>query len=222
MNRATRDKFATRTDQTALDGGNACWETAPKVFAKLNEDFGPFDLDLTANTSNHLAPWFGPGSPLSMEIDGADRACTDCLIVPWHRFGHNGYSNPPYGPFVAKVLSKAVAEANAGFRSTFLLPLRVTAAFRAFVLHGASDLLLCTSRLVFFENGLPRCSYDKQGRPHADTAMFDSMIVRYAPQARKRDVCPRLAEWDVPIHVTRAHVEQWAALHPYRPKAVGE
>jgi hypothetical protein len=97
MNRATRDKFATRTDQTALDGGNACWETAPKVFAKLNEDFGPFDLDLTANTSNHLAPWFGPGSPLSMEIDGADRACTDCLIVPWHRFGHNGYSNPPYG-----------------------------------------------------------------------------------------------------------------------------
>lgn len=63
MNRATRDKFASGTDQADLTTGNACWETAPLVFQKLAEDFGPFDIDLTADAQRALCRvWFGPDS----------------------------------------------------------------------------------------------------------------------------------------------------------------
>ena len=48
MNRETRDKFASGTDQADLTTGNACWQTPPAIFAQLNHDFGPFEIDLTA------------------------------------------------------------------------------------------------------------------------------------------------------------------------------
>jgi hypothetical protein len=49
MDNATKNKLTSGTDQADLTTGNACWETPPLVFAKLNEDFGPFDVDLTAD-----------------------------------------------------------------------------------------------------------------------------------------------------------------------------
>jgi hypothetical protein len=204
MNRATRDKFASGT-QKDLTSGNACWQTAPAVFDQLCHDFGgPFDVDLTADASNHLCDvWFGPGSPHH----------TDALTAPWRTFGSRGYSNPPYGPFVARILPKAKAEAANGFTSLFLLPLRVTEAFRWYVLRGASDLILTKKRLVFFEQGAPRCSYDRHGRPRADCAMFDSMLVRYVPGWTGR---PRLSEWKVPPHVTPDMIDRWAAAHPFK------
>lgn len=202
MNRETRDKFASGT-QKDITSGNAVWETAPAIFEGLVESYGPFYIDLTADAQRALLPtWFGPGSPHGI----------NALVALWHVFGSSGYSNPPYGPFIGRILPKAKAEAAEGFRSLFLLPLRVTAAFRAHVLRGASDLILPDKRLVFFENGLPRCSYDKAGRPHADCAMFDSMLVQY--QFGKWDR-PRLTEWKVPPHVSAADIERWVALHPY-------
>ena len=78
MKRETRDKFASGTKQSDLTTGNACWETPPAVFAKLSEDFGPFDVDLTADARRHLCPvWFGPDSPvecfdaITRPVDGA-------------------------------------------------------------------------------------------------------------------------------------------------------
>ncbi len=200
MNRATRDKFVKRTDQTALTSGNACWETAPLVFARLNEDFGPFDIDLTADARRNLCRvWFGPGSEYE----------TDALSAAWRDYGCNGYSNPPYGDFVKMMLRKAKEEALAGFTSTLLLPLRVTRAFKDYVLDGASDLLLCDKRLVFFEAGVPRCSMDRKGKLRPDTALFDSMIVRYTPG---RHGAPRLGLWKVPKHVMAEDLDR-AAFH---------
>lgn len=212
MNRATRDKFATRT-QADLTTGNACWETAPIIFEQLNADHGPFEIDLTADAQRALCPlWFGPGSPAGEY---------DALTAEWHTYGTRGYSNPPYGPFVGRrgpkgvhlgILPKAKIEAEQGFTSEFLLPLRITGAFRQYVLRGASDVILPTKRLVFFENGLPRCSYNEKGKPRADVAMFDSMLVRYRPGTWDG---PRISEWTVPKHVLKSHIEQWVALHPY-------
>lgn len=63
MNNETKNKLTSGTDQADLTTGNACWETPPLVFRKLNEDFGPFDVDLTADAQRHLCPtWFGPDS----------------------------------------------------------------------------------------------------------------------------------------------------------------
>lgn len=173
MNRATRDKFASGTNQTDLTTGKACWETPPLVFAKLNADFGPFDLDLTADATRALrAKWFGPGG-----------LYPDALKASWLDHGERGYSNPPYGPFVQQLLEKAKAEAERGFSSTLLLPMRVTAAFRRCVLRngtrlGASDLLFCDSRITFFEDGLPRLNeknFLEKHRAVGDPAMFDSI-----------------------------------------------
>lgn len=202
MDRKTRDKFVSGT-QDDLTTGNACWETAPAVFKKLSADFGPFDIDLTADARNHLLPvWFGPGSEHH----------SDALEAQWHTYGSNGYSNPSYGPFAAMMLEKAKREAHSfGFTSTLLLPMRVTKAFRAHVLRGASELLFCDARLVFFEGGAPRINkknFEKENRLTPDPALFDSIIVRYAPGIHVR---PKIGEWHVPPHVTREDLERAAA-----------
>lgn len=193
MNRETRDKLVSGTDQNDLTTGNACWETPPIVFAKLNEDFGPFDIDLTADGQRHLCPiWFGPASP---------KHEYDVLSAPWLIFGRNGYSNPPYGPFIQRLLPRAKAFAAEGFASTLLLPMRVTKAFKAHVVAGASDLLFCDSRLTFFEDGIPRLNnkqWIEEGKAIADPALFDSIIVRYRPGVTTLNV----GIWEVPKHVT--------------------
>ena len=183
MNRASRDKFVSGTDQTDLTTGSACWETSPDVFAKLNDDFGPFDVDLFADEKRALCGvWFGPGS----------KQLEDALTPEWFHFGSNAYGNPPYGRFVAQALPVAREMALAGCASTLLLPLRVTRAFRAHVLGGASSLLFCDRRIVFWENGAPRIN-PKTGKP--DAAIFDSIIVRYLPGHRGGLV---VGEWNVP------------------------
>jgi hypothetical protein len=202
MDRQTRDKFASGTDQSDLTSGNACWETAPLIFAQLNEDFGPFDIDLTADAQRHLCPiWFGPDSPLRL---------FDALTANWWDVGNTGYSNPPYGAFVPLIFEKAKLEAGFGFASTFLPPLRITKGFHAHVLNGAAEVILPDKRLVFFENGVPRINaktFREKGRATADCALFDSCIVRYVPGHTGP---PALKAWKVPPHVTKQDLDRAA------------
>jgi hypothetical protein len=174
VDRQSRDKFTTVT-QADVTGGNACLETPPAIYAKLLEDFGPFALDLTADAERHLSPlWLGPGSALA----------SDALTAHWHHFGFTGYSNPPYGPFVPRILKKAKEEAAAGFASTFLLPMRVTKAFTAHVL---------------WEHGAPKLTLTKKGTYEVTAALFDSILVRYVPGQRVTP--PHVGSWKVPPHV---------------------
>lgn len=198
MNRATRDKFASGTNQADLTTGNACWETAPLIFAQLNEDFGPFDIDLTADAQRHLCPvWFGPESPVGE---------FDALTADWFRYGRNGFSNPPYGAFVPRILAKAKWQH--WVTSTFLPPLSITKGFHAHVLNGAAEVILPDKRLVFFENGLPRINaktFREKGKATADCALFDSCIIRYVPGHVGP---PALRGWKVPPHVTKLDLER--------------
>lgn len=184
------DKATTQSD----------WETPPAVFAKLNEDFGPFDIDLTANWDNRLTGiYFGP-SPA--DILGP---LPDALTAPWRDFGTRGYSNPPYGhPFVSQLLAKAVQEATRGFSTTFLLPLRITKAFRQYVLRHARCVYICDKRICFYEDGHPRWNQvrlRKDGVKRADPAMFDSMIVQFDSDQPYKTFGVMLHEWHVPKHV---------------------
>lgn len=201
MNRATRDKLVSGTNQKDLTTGSAVWETPPLVFAKLNEDFGPFDVDLTADALRHLCPvWFGPDSNVGQET---------VFNTNWRRTDRkNGFSNPPYGPFVVRLLFYAKDYAiGAGFSSTLLLPMRVTKAFKAHILKGAAQLLFCDSRITFFENGVPRLNEKafKAGKATADPAVFDSIIVRYLPGVYE---VPSIGVWHVPKHVTAEDLER--------------
>jgi phage N-6-adenine-methyltransferase len=202
VNNETKNKLTSGTDQADLTSGNACWETPPAIFAALNDQFGPFDLDICADAQRALYPrYFGPGSDLSV----------DALIADWSAHGFAGYCNPPYGAFIGKILPVAKAQARLGFTSVFLIPMRVTRAFKAHIMQGAADLLFCDSRIVFFENGAPRLNRKafEAGRLVADSAVFDSIVVRYAPDARDR---PRVDVWEVPDHVSSADLSRAAAL----------
>lgn len=184
MNRATADRFNSKTSED-ITKGNACLQTPPAIFQKLNHDFGKFDLDLTANEHSHLLPkWFGPGSPLGR----------DALKVIWMEHGTNGYSNPPYGPFVPLILTLAKKRAKFGFSSTFLLPMRANKSFRINILQGAADLLFCDERICFYENDAPKVNLIT-GKP--DVAMFDSIVVNYRPGYTGK---VNVGVWDVPKH----------------------
>lgn len=199
MNNATKNKLMSGTKQADLTTGNACWETPPLVFAKLVEDFGPFDLDLTADPQRHLCPvWFGPGSPVEEY---------DALTAEWPGYGHSGYSNPPYGPFIQKLLARAHVWRDHGFASTLLLPMRVTKGFKKHIIGGGAELFFCDKRITFFEDGVPRLNErlfrtprkDGQPRvPRGDGSVFDSIIVRFDPRISHThaDI------WQVPKHVT--------------------
>jgi hypothetical protein len=200
MDRDTRDKFASGT-KGDLTSGNACWQTPPAVYMKLAEDFGPFDLDLTGDAMRALLPtWFGPGSPAGE---------FDALTARWASHGRSGYSNPPYGPFVQKMLAKAKGESANGFTTVLLLPMRATKAFHAHVLSGANELLFCDKRLCFYEDGLPRLNAKEfaRGRLVADSALFDSIVVVYRPEWVKG---PTAGAWKVPPHVSREALEMAA------------
>jgi hypothetical protein len=96
---------------------------------------------------------------------------------------------------VARLLAKAKLEAALGCSTTLLLPVRITKAFHAYVLHGAAELLFCDKRITFWEHGAPKVDPKTK---KASGALFDSMIVRYAPGQRFSP--PRVGSWKVPPH----------------------
>ena len=150
LTRDERDRFVAATPDDISYGEGACLETPPSVFAHLHERFA-FDIDLTASEQNHLLPtWFGPGSIF-----------TDALTAPWRiTAGHPGagFSNPPYGPFIPKILKKAIEERAKGFTSVFLLPNRAGGWFQDYVIPAYSELWYCSERINFFYQGKPRLS----------------------------------------------------------------
>lgn len=211
MDSDTRDKFTSGTNAD-VTAGNACWETPPLLFEKMNRDFGPFDIDLTADAQRHLLPkWFGPDSPCGEP---------DAIEAYWPAHGRSGMSNPPYGPFTQALIAWARAMAAEGFASTLLLPMRVTAAFKEHVLTGASELLFCDARIPFFENGLPRLNettWTKKGKAVADAALFDSIIVRFLPQLKDTNPSPpRLGVYELPVCVTKDDLDRAVAARTTR------
>lgn len=201
MNNDTKQKLMSGTDQSDLTTGNACWETPPAIFAQLDADYGGFDIDICADPTRALCfKHFGPGSYLG----------ADALTADWSAHGMHGYCNPPYGAFIGKILPVAKRQAAKGFRSVFLIPMRVTKAFKGHIMDGAKDLLFCDSRIVFFENGVPRLNAKKfaEGKLVADAAVFDSIVVVYEGVHAK----PNVGLWRVPDHVTQDDLERAANL----------
>ena len=189
MDSATIERITSGTD--SADAANAKWQTPPEVFAKLQADFGPFDIDLFADETNHLLPrWFGPPGILVNEPNCGD----DALALHWPAYGWSGFGNPPYGKFVGQMLPHAKAMCAAGFDSTLLLPVRITKAFRENIMRGAAQVYLCDKRITFYENGKPRL--DKKGTPQP--ALFDSMIVRFIHGYT--NYRPQFDIWQVPPH----------------------
>lgn len=208
LTRSERDAFVATTDQNDLAyGESACLETPPGLFTVLDREF-KFDVDLTANEQNHKCDtWFGPGSAYH---DAGFNSFQDALTCNWNSYPHRiavGFSNPPYGAFVPKILSKAVQEYKQGFTSVFLLPVRISGWYRDLVLPFA-DEVRHIPRVKFWYKGVPKLVLNKRtGQMEHMQAIFDSMIVVYRPYTTankhlmKRHTnhhgsCPHFSYWD--------------------------
>lgn len=204
LSKSERDAFTATTPQEIAYGEGACVETPPKLFELLHQRF-KFDVDLTANETNHLLPvWFGPGSPYT--IDGV--RVEDSLTADWSRAGTlrgvSGFSNPPYGPFIPKILRKAIEERAKGFTSVFLLPMRAAGWFRDLVLPQYSELWYCSERIVFHYQGKPKLSANVKWTP---THGRSPLLTRSATGAA------------IVIHPTQLYqtnwVDTWGTAWPY-------
>lgn len=106
--------MAPPADALAADGYCDHRETPRPLFALLDRDFGPFDVDVAATAKNALCPSF---------FTQADCA----LSRPWGPLPPEGrisrcFCNPPYPTEVLGAFArKALAEAVAGRASTLLL-----------------------------------------------------------------------------------------------------
>jgi len=142
------------------------WSTDPKVFAEIDREFGPFDLDPCATVENTRCARF-----FTKEDDGLSR--------PW--IGRV-YMNPPYGKPIPLWVSKAWESVESGDAELVvcLLPARVDTAWwhdwcvrgevRFFkgrlTFGGAKNTATFPSALVVFrkENSLTKLMCKKEQR----------------------------------------------------------
>ena len=89
------------------------WATPQDFFDRLNEEFGPFDLDPCCTMENRKCPRY-----YTREVDG--------LKQPWHG---RVFVNPPYGRTIGAWMKKAFKESNAGATVVYLIPARTDTAW---------------------------------------------------------------------------------------------
>ena len=116
------------------------WETPPDLFADLEAEFGPFDLDVAATAATaKTARYFTP------EDDG--------LAQMW--LG-TCWCNPPYRRQIGRWIAKAHAEAEAGNATTVLLiPSRTDTAYWHEHVVKADIVRFLRGRVKFWRDGEP-------------------------------------------------------------------
>lgn len=105
MNNKMAVHFSSATDD---------WATPQSFFDKMNEKYGPFDLDVCASVENAKVDCF------YTEVDNG-------LTKPWAHDSGEGicWMNPPYGRGIGDWVKKAYLEAQNGCRRVVcLLPAR--------------------------------------------------------------------------------------------------
>lgn len=108
------------------------WETPKSFFDSLDAEFGPFDLDPCATSSNHKCPVF-----FTKEDNG--------LNLPWTG---RVFMNPPYGREVYLWVEKAYEESQKGATVVCLLPARTdTQWFHDYCTRG--EIRFVKGRLKF-------------------------------------------------------------------------
>lgn len=118
--------------------------TPDDLFACLNNDYGPFDVDLMATPENSKVKTF---------LDKEE----DALVVPWSKYFSSGFMNPPYSRrLVTRCMEKAVKEAKKGMNITCLLKASTgTNWWRDYCTQATEITFLVGGRVSFLKNGIP-------------------------------------------------------------------
>jgi len=150
------------------------WRTPRDLFLALHAEFG-FQIDLAADEANHLLErWLGPGG-----------LAPDALRVAWTDYGRRGFLNPPYSSaLIAACMTKAAAEARAGFTTVALTPYTPDTQWWQQTRHAAEI------------REIPhRVPYLKADGVTKTGAMFPSAIVVFRPQPGVVRGDPRRVVW---------------------------
>jgi len=140
MGKFNRDvMFSSRTDE---------WETPQHIFDKLDEELGPFTIDVCA-------------TPASAKCAKYFTKAHDGLAQNWA--GHTVWMNPPYGREIGKWIKKAyLASKKPNTRVVCLLPARTDTRW----FHN-----WCVKGKIWFVRGRLKFGGRKTGAP------FPSMVV---------------------------------------------
>lgn len=108
------------------------WETPQDLFDRLDEEYGPFDLDVCASDENAKCDYY-----YTMEEDG--------LRARWKG---KCFMNPPYGRGIGKWMKKAYESSLEGALVVCLVPARTdTAWFQDYAMKG--EITFLRGRLKF-------------------------------------------------------------------------
>jgi len=158
-------------------------ETPPWLFAMLERDFGPFNLDVCASDGHHLCTRYftAENSCLGDEHWGLDGVPSRAIC------------NPPYSEgLIGPIVQRALKEALAGMCSTlFIFPAKKSelAWYHDFVLNpggtGATAIYPIRGRIDFCRGGVPL------GSPNHASVLVDFQVNRVSQNIRQRLHLPR-------------------------------
>lgn len=103
------------------------WRTPPWLFRYLNARYGPFDVDLAANSTNALCQLY-----VTKE--------QNTLSMPWSSLGTRGFINPPFSdpdPFVRHAYIEAQHN---GFSTAIILPTHRNQKWAAFAQYATERI----------------------------------------------------------------------------------
>lgn len=123
-------------DMKTLFSSESCeWATPQDFFNKMNELYGPFDLDVCATAAN---------AKCAKYYTKEDNA----LVQDWVKDGPVCWMNPPYGKTIRDWMKKAYEESQRGATVVCLVHARTdTKWFHDFAIKG--DLTFVKGRLKF-------------------------------------------------------------------------
>lgn len=149
------------------------WRTPLALFQALDAEFG-FDIDLAADTSNHLCPrWLGPGGLVE-----------DALAVDWPTLGRAGWLNPPYSTDMILQFMEATARHSHRMTIVTLTPLDPSTEWWEF------------TRMATEIREMPhRVPYLKADGVTDPGAMFSSVVSIFRPQPGILRAQPRRVLW---------------------------
>jgi phage N-6-adenine-methyltransferase len=146
------------------------WATPQAFFDKMNEKYGPFDLDVCASHENHKVARYCTKEGLfeGFAKEPWLKYGTDGFKARWHVYG-KCWMNPPYGREIAVWIAKASYEAAMGATVVCLLPARTdTKWFHTFCYNKANVTVEFLKGRLKFGNA-------------TNAAPFPSMVVVFKP-----------------------------------------
>jgi len=146
------------------------WNTPQVLFDKLNEMYGPFDLDAACDETNCKAPMGLTLKPDALKVKWNPEEYVDWTV----------WLNPPYGRSIGKWLKKAAEEAVKGCTVVCLVPSRTGSKWFQSAVKEATEVLFLKGRVVF-ETAPNQPVLDKNGKPMA--APFDSVVFVFTPKS---------------------------------------